>query len=378
MASNPQYDYLVVGSGLFGATFAHQARKAGHRVLVIDRRSHRGGNVWCQEVEGIQVHKYGAHIFHTSNLRVWQFVNTLVPFNRFTNSPMARYQDRLYNLPFNMHTFMQLWGVQTPAQARAKVEEERAPYANVEPQNLEEQALKLVGPSIYERLIKGYTEKQWGRSCTQLPAFIIRRLPLRFTFDNNYFNDAYQGIPQQGYNALVGALLQDIEVRLDSNYFENRPYWDSLAKRVLYTGPIDQFFDFQLGRLEYRSLRFEEELLKDKDDFQGVAVVNYTERQVPFTRIIEHKHFLGTQSPSTIITREYPDAYAPGKEPYYPVNDTANQTLYNRYKEMADAQSRVLFGGRLAQYTYADMDDTIALALELADKELGNAAANTL
>ncbi len=367
-----QYDYLVVGSGLFGATFAHQAHKAGRSVLVIDRRTHRGGNVWCQEVDGIQVHKYGAHIFHTSNQRVWQFVNNLVPFNRFTNSPMARYEDKLYNLPFNMHTFMQLWGVQTPTEARAKVEEQRAPYANIEPQNLEEQALKLVGPDIYQRLIKGYTEKQWGRPCTQLPAFIIRRLPLRFTFDNNYFNDTYQGIPEQGYNALVDALLEGIEVRLNCDYFDNRDQWDAIADKVLYTGPIDQFFDYQLGRLEYRSLRFEEERMADTEDYQGVAVVNYTERQVPYTRIIEHKHFLGTQSPTTIVTREYPDSYAPGKEPYYPINDTTNQTLYNRYKALADEQKRVLFGGRLAQYTYADMDDTIALALEMADGELAN------
>ena len=365
-----KYDYLVVGAGLSGAVFAHEARQAGKRVLVIDKRAHRGGNVYCEETEGIRVHKYGAHIFHTDNKEVWDYVNRLAEFNRYTNSPLARYGDKLYNLPFNMNTFYQLWGVKTPAEAKAKIAEERAAYAHIkEPANLEEQALTLCGKDIYTRLIKGYTEKQWGRAATELPAFIIKRVPFRFTFDNNYFNDAYQGIPKGGYNVLVDALLEGIEVRLDADYFKNREAWDAMANKVFFTGCIDEFFGYRCGRLEYRSLRFEHRRL-DVEDFQGNAVVNYTAGDVPYTRVIEHKHFeYGTQ-PTTVVTYEYPDTFAPGKEPYYPVNDSRNSEMYAQYRELAARQDKVLFGGRLAQYTYADMDDTVAAALELARKEL--------
>ena len=365
MENKKAYDYLIVGAGLFGATFAHEATRAGKRCLVVDKRPHRGGNVYCEDADGIHVHKYGAHIFHTDNAAVWQYVNRLATFNRYTNSPVARYRDRLYNLPFNMNTFYQLWGVTTPAEARAKIEEQRAKYAHiVRPANLEEQALTLCGHDIYERLIKGYTEKQWGRPATELPAFIIRRLPFRFTFDNNYFNDAYQGIPVGGYNVLADALLEGSDVRLNTDYFREKAALDEAAATVLFTGCIDEFFGYCFGRLDYRSLRFEERRL-GTDNFQGNAVVNYTERAVPYTRVIEHKHFeFGTQ-PHTVVTYEYPDDFAPGKEPYYPVNDERNNALYARYKALADETGRVLFGGRLAQYTYADMDDTIAAALSL-------------
>lgn len=364
-----EYDYLVVGAGLFGAVFAHEAALAGKRCLVIDKRNHAGGNIYCQETEGIQVHAYGAHIFHTDQAEIWEYANRFVRFNRFTNAPLARYRDELYNLPFNMNTFHQLWGVKTPAEARARLAVECEKYAYIEtPANLEEQALKLGGKDIYERLIKGYTEKQWGRSARELPAFIIRRLPFRFTFDNNYFNDAYQGIPVGGYNKLIAALLEGIEVRLSCNYLEDRPYWDSLADRILFTGCIDAFFDYRYGHLEYRSLRFESALL-EIPDFQGNAVVNYTERDIPFTRIIEHKHFEFGQQPYTVITHEYPEAFQPGKEPYYPVNDEKNTRLFQSYQQLAAAHPQVLFGGRLAQYTYADMDDTIAAALQLWKKE---------
>lgn len=364
-----EYDYLVVGAGLFGAVFAHEAALAGKRCLVIDKRNHAGGNIYCQETEGIQVHAYGAHIFHTDQAEIWEYANRFVRFNRFTNAPLARYRDELYNLPFNMNTFHQLWGVKTPAEARARLAVECEKYAYIEtPANLEEQALKLGGKDIYERLIKGYTEKQWGRSARELPAFIIRRLPFRFTFDNNYFNDAYQGIPVGGYNKLIAALLDGIEVRLSCNYLEDRPYWDSLADRILFTGCIDAFFDYRYGHLEYRSLRFESALL-EIPDFQGNAVVNYTERDIPFTRIIEHKHFEFGQQPYTVITHEYPEAFQPGKEPYYPVNDEKNTRLFQSYQQLAAAHPQVLFGGRLAQYTYADMDDTIAAALQLWKKE---------
>lgn len=367
---NKAYDYLIVGAGLFGSVFAHEARKAGKRCLVIDKRNHTGGNIYCEQVEGIAVHRYGAHIFHTDNREVWDYATRLVEFNRFTNSPLANFEGRLYNLPFNMNTFYQLWGVRTPAEAQAKIAEQRAKYAHItEPANLEEQALTLCGDDIYRILIKGYTEKQWGRAATELPAFIIRRVPFRFTFDNNYFNDRFQGIPCGGYNALTDALLNGIEVRTGCDYLADRAQLDALADRILFTGCIDAFYDFKHGHLDYRSLRFEHKVM-ECPDFQGNAVVNYTERSVPYTRVIEHKHFdFGTQ-PHTVVTYEYPDDFAPGKEPYYPVNDQRNAEVYGRYRDMAAGEQRVLFGGRLAGYTYADMDDTIAAALALARREL--------
>ena len=367
---NKAYDYLIVGAGLFGSVFAHEARKAGKRCLVIDKRNHTGGNIYCEQVEGIAVHRYGAHIFHTDNREVWNYATRLVEFNRFTNSPLANFEGRLYNLPFNMNTFYQLWGVRTPAEAQAKIAEQRAKYAHItEPANLEEQALTLCGDDIYRILIKGYTEKQWGRAATELPAFIIRRVPFRFTFDNNYFNDRFQGIPCGGYNALTDALLNGIEVRTGCDYLADRAQLDALADRILFTGCIDAFYDFRHGHLDYRSLRFEHKVM-ECPDFQGNAVVNYTERSVPYTRVIEHKHFdFGTQ-PHTVVTYEYPDDFEPGKEPYYPVNDQRNAEVYGRYRDMAAGEQRVLFGGRLAGYTYADMDDTIAAALALARREL--------
>lgn len=363
-----KYDYLIVGAGLFGSVFAHEVRKAGKHCLVIDRRKHAGGNIYCEDMDGIHVHKYGAHIFHTDNKEVWDYVNNFVEFNRFTNSPLACFEGKLYNLPFNMNTFYQLWGVKTPAEARDKIEEQRQAYAHIaEPANLEEQALKLCGKDIYHRLIKGYTEKQWGRSASELPAFIIRRIPFRFTFDNNYFNDAWQGIPKGGYNVLTDALLADTEVRLNTDYFAHRAELDALADKILFTGCIDQFFDYRCGRLEYRSLCFDTRRL-DVADFQGNAVVNYTEREVPYTRIIEHKHFeYGTQ-PTTVVTYEYPDSFGEGKEPYYPVNDARNMEMMKHYQELAAERKDVLFGGRLAQYIYADMDDTVAAALQLCRK----------
>ena len=367
---NKAYDYLIVGAGLFGSVFAHEARKAGKRCLVIDKRNHTGGNIYCEQVEGIAVHRYGAHIFHTDNREVWDYATSLVEFNRFTNSPLANFEGRLYNLPFNMNTFYQLWGVRTPAEAQAKIAEQRAKYAHItEPANLEEQALTLCGDDIYRILIKGYTEKQWGRAATELPAFIIRRVPFRFTFDNNYFNDRFQGIPCGGYNALTDALLDGIEVRTGCDYLADRAQLDALADRILFTGCIDAFYDFRHGHLDYRSLRFEHKVM-ECPDLQGNAVVNYTERSVPYTRVIEHKHFdFGTQ-PHTVVTYEYPDDFEPGKEPYYPVNDQRNAEVYGRYRDMAAGEQRVLFGGRLAGYTYADMDDTIAAALALARREL--------
>lgn len=365
-----KYDYLIVGAGLFGAVFAHEAKRNGKHCLVIDRRSHRGGNIYCEDIDGIHVHKYGAHIFHTDNKEVWKYVNNLVEFNRYTNSPVACFEGKLYNLPFNMNTFYQLWGVKTPEEAKIKIEEQRREFDYItEPANLEEQALKLCGKDIYHRLIKGYTEKQWGRSAKELPAFIIRRIPFRFTFDNNYFNDAYQGIPIGGYNALIEALLEGIEVHLETDYFQHRTELDKIADKTLFTGCLDQFFDYQCGHLEYRSLRFEQKQL-DIENFQGNAVINYTEREVPYTRVIEHKHFeYGTQ-PTTVVTYEYPDDFAPGKEPYYPVNDKRNTEMVKMYKELAAQKENVLFGGRLAQYAYADMDDTVAAALALWKKQL--------
>lgn len=364
-----EYDYLIVGSGLFGAVFAQQMKAAGKCCLVVEKRSHTGGNVYCEDIADIQVHKYGAHIMHTSNKKVWDYVHSFVEFNRYTNSPLACYKDNLYNLPFNMNTFKQLWGVKTPAEAKAKLEEQRGVYAHIEPANMEEQALKLCGEDIYQYFIKGYTEKQWGREATKLPAFIIKRIPFRFTYDNNYFNDDYQGIPKGGFNRLVDGLLDGIEVRLNTDYLECRNELDELADKILFTGCIDQFFDCRLGHLEYRSLRFEHEHLK-QENYQGNAVINYTEKDIPYTRIVEHKHFeFGTQ-PTTVITREYPDDYKPGKEPYYPVNDDVNTKLFKQYNELASQYPNVLFGGRLAQYSYIDMDDTIELALNLAEKEL--------
>ncbi|MCW0508563.1 UDP-galactopyranose mutase [Riemerella anatipestifer] len=360
-----QYDYLIVGSGLFGAVFACEMTKKGKKCLVIERREHIAGNIYTENIEGINVHKYGAHIFHTSNKEVWDYVNSFVEFNRYTNSPIANYKGNLYNLPFNMNTFYQLWGVKTPAEARAKIEEQRAEYKHiVEPKNLEEQALVLGGKDLYEKLIKGYTEKQWGRPATEIPAFIIRRLPFRFTFDNNYFNDTYQGVPNGGYTLLVEKMLEGIEVRLNTDYFKNREHWDSIAETIVYTGKIDEFFDFQYGALDYRSLRFETEIL-DEANYQGNAVVNYTEREIPFTRIIEHKHFeFGTQ-PKTIITREYPQDMAEGEEAYYPINDERNQAVYQKYKALADECGNVIFGGRLAEYKYYDMHQVVAKALEM-------------
>lgn len=366
METRKQYDYLIVGAGLFGSVFAHEAKAAGKRCLVVDKRPHTGGNIYCEDIDGIHVHTYGAHIFHTDRAEVWKYVNRLVEFNRYTNSPLALFDGKLYNLPFNMNTFYRLWGVRTPQEAKAKLEEQRAAYAHIEtPRNLEEQALKLCGKDIYLRLIKGYTEKQWGRSATELPAFIIKRIPFRFTFDNNYFDDPYQGIPIGGYNKLTDALLEGIEVRTSTNYFEQRQELDRMAGKILYTGCIDEYFDYCFGRLEYRSLRFEHKRPDNTDNYQGNAVVNYCEREVPYTRLIEHKHFeYGTQ-PFTVITYEYPDSFEPGKEPYYPINDERNMRIFGQYQALARQQSRVLFGGRLAQYTYADMDDTVAAALAL-------------
>ena len=373
-----EYDYLIVGSGLFGATFAWRARQAGKTCLVIDRRKHKGGNIYCEEVEGINVHRYGAHIFHTSNEELWRFVNSLVPFNRYTNSPVANYQGKLYNLPFNMNTFYQMWGVHTPAEATAKLEEQREEARRIlkeqgvsEPRNLEEQALLLIGRDIYERLIKGYTEKQWGRPCSELPAFIIRRLPVRMVFDNNYFNDRFQGIPIGGYNKLIDKLLEGSEVRVGVDYFANRNELDGLADKMVYTGEIDRYYDYRLGYLEWRTVRFETETLPTSN-YQGNAVVNYTEREIPYTRIIEHKHFecFGAdvdKNPKTIISREYSTEWQLGMEPYYPVNDERNQQLYEQYRVLAEQEKNIIFGGRLADYKYYDMAPTMerALGMEL-------------
>lgn len=362
------YDYLIVGSGLFGAVFAHEAKQAGKSVLVIERREHVGGNVYCEEKDGINIHKYGAHIFHTSYEDAWAYVNRFVTFNNFINSPVANYQGHLYNLPFNMNTFRELWDIVTPAQAKAIIAEQRKAIKG-EPQNLEEQAISLVGTDIYTKLIKGYTEKQWGRSCTELPAFIIKRLPVRYTFDNNYFNDRYQGIPVGGYNTLIEALLDGIEVRMGVDYLKERAAYQDVAKKVVYTGSIDEYFDYKLGQLEYRGLHFETERLEE-ENHQGVAVVNYTEREIPYTRIIEHKHFeFGTQ-PVTYITREYPADWHRGEEAYYPVNNERNQKLYQQYAALAEQEENTIFGGRLAEYKYYDMDDVIKSALERVKIEL--------
>ena len=362
------FNYLIVGAGLFGAVFAHEAKKTGKSVLVLERRNHVGGNIYCEERDGINVHKYGAHIFHTSYKDVWDYVNQFVEFNNYVNSPVANYKGGLYNLPFNMNTFAKLWGIVTPDEAAAKIAEQCTAIKG-EPQNLEEQAISLVGTDIYTKLIKGYTEKQWGRSCTELPAFIIKRLPVRYTFDNNYFNDRYQGIPVGGYNKLIDALLDGIEVRTGVDYNEFRAEYEGLGQKVVYTGPVDAYFDYKLGPLEYRGLRFETERLEEVNH-QGVAVMNYTEREVPYTRVIEHKHFeFGTQ-PITYVTKEYPADWQPGEEAYYPVNNERNQKLYRQYAELAAKEENVIFGGRLAEYKYYDMDDVIKSALECVSKEL--------
>lgn len=368
------YDYLVVGSGLFGAVFARQATDAGKKVLVIDKRPNIAGNVYTEKVEGINFHKYGAHIFHTNNTEVWNYVNRFATFNRFTNSPVANYKGELYSMPFNMYTFNKMWGVVTPEEAAAKIEEQKKEITG-EPQNLEEQAISLVGRDIYEKLVKGYTEKQWGRDCKELPAFIIKRLPVRLTFDNNYFNALYQGIPIGGYTKMVANLLDGIDVQLNEDYLVDRAKWDALADKVVYTGAIDAFFNYSLGNLEYRSVRFENEVL-DIPNFQGNAAVNYTDRETPWTRIIEHKWFEfgkdenGNDLPKTVISREYSSEWKPGDEPYYPVNDEKNGELYKKYRALADKEDKVIFGGRLGEYKYYDMDAVIASALECAKKEL--------
>ncbi|MBQ3090143.1 MAG: UDP-galactopyranose mutase [Oscillospiraceae bacterium] len=363
------YDYLIVGAGLYGAVFAREAVKRGKKCLVIDKRDHIAGNIYTKDVEDIQVHQYGAHIFHTNNKQVWDYVNTYATFNRYTNSPVANYHGQLYNLPFNMNTFNKMWGVVTPAEAKAKIEAQRREANITEPRNLEEQAISLAGKDIYEKLVKGYTEKQWGRPCTELPAFIIKRLPLRFTFDNNYFNALYQGIPNEGYTQMVANMLEGIEVRLGVDYLEQKAELDALAEKVIYTGPIDAYFGFRLGYLEYRSVRFETEVL-DEENFQGNAVVNYTDRETPYTRIIEHKHFVFGTQPKTVISKEYSSEWKPGDEPYYPVNDDKNGQLYQQYKQLADAEEKVIFGGRLGEYKYYDMDKVIESALAKVAEEL--------
>lgn len=368
------YNYLVVGSGLYGAVFAQQAKAAGKSVLVIDKRPNIGGNIYTEKIEGINVHKYGAHIFHTNDKKVWEYITQFADFNRFTNSPVANYKGELYSLPFNMYTFNKMWGVVTPEEAEAKINEQRAEIKG-EPKNLEEQAISLVGRDIFEKLVKGYTEKQWGRKCCELPSFIIKRLPVRFTFDNNYFNALYQGIPIGGYTKLIENLLEGIEVRLNTDYLENKKDLDALAEKVVYTGPIDAYFDYQLGYLEYRSVRFDTEIL-EKPNFQGNAAVNYTDSETPWTRIIEHKWFEfgkdenGNDLPKTVISREYSSEWKPGDEPYYPVNDDKNSALYAEYKKLADADEKVIFGGRLGEYKYYDMDKVIAAALEMSENEL--------
>lgn len=370
-----KYDYIIVGSGLYGAIFAHEARKRGKKVKIIEKRANVGGNVYTEKVEGIIVHKYGAHIFHTNNKRVWRYITKFAEFNRFTNSPVANYKGELYSLPFNMYTFNKMWGVITPEEAKNKIASQRKEVIG-EPQNLEEQAISLVGRDIYEKLIKGYTEKQWGRECRELPKFIIKRLPVRYTFDNNYFNALYQGIPVGGYTKLIENILGDVEVELNTDYLENKKKFNEMADKVIYTGPVDAYFEYELGCLEYRSVRFENELL-DIPNFQGNAAVNYTDKETPWTRIIEHKWFEfgkdenGNDSPKTIISREYSSEWKPGDEPYYQVNDENNSALYNKYREKAKLEKKVIFGGRLGEYKYYDMDGVIAAALDMCERELG-------
>ena len=373
-----KYDYLIVGAGLFGSIFAYEANKAGKRVLVIDRRKHIGGNIYTKEMDGIQVHEYGAHIFHTSDKEVWDYVQQFAEFNRYTNSPVARYGDELYNLPFNMNTFSKMWGAKTPKEAKEIIDRQIQEAGITEPKNLEEQAISLVGKDIYEKLVKGYTEKQWGKRATELPSFIIRRLPVRFVYDNNYFNDKYQGIPMGGYTQMIAKMLEGIEVRLDTDFFAEREELKQQAEKVVFTGMIDAYYDYCYGELEYRSLRFETETL-DMENYQGNAVVNYTEYEIPYTRIIEHKHFeygcqggygnTGERNPKTVITREYPAIWNKGDEPYYPINDERNNLLFDKYRKLAEQEKDVLFGGRLGQYRYYDMDKVIAAALEMAEAE---------
>ena len=366
-----KYDYLIVGAGLFGAVFANEAVKTGKKVLVIDRRKHIGGNVYTEEIEGIQVHQYGAHIFHTSNQKIWSYVNKFAEFNRYTNSPIARYKDELYNLPFNMNTFHALWGVTTPEEAKTMIEEQISAAQNEavgEPKNLEEQAIRLAGKDIYEKLVKGYTEKQWGKKATELPAFIIKRLPVRFTYDNNYFNDKYQGIPEGGYTKMIEKMLDGSEIRLGEDFFHNKEEYQEMADKIVFTGMLDEYYEYCYGELEYRSLKFETKLL-DQENYQGNAVVNYTEYEVPYTRIIEHKHFeFGTQK-KTVITKEYPATWKKGDEPYYPMNDEKNNKLFSKYLELANKETNVIFGGRLGEYKYYDMHQVVEKALESADIE---------
>jgi UDP-galactopyranose mutase len=363
-----KYDYLIVGAGLFGSIFAYEATKHGKKCLVIDRREHIGGNIYCENIEGINTHKYGAHIFHTSNTKAWDYINQFAEFNRYTNSPIANYKGEIYNLPFNMNTFNKLWGVSTPKEAQDKIEEQKTSAGIDEPRNLEEQAISLVGIDIYEKLIKGYTEKQWGRKATELPSFIIKRLPVRFTYDNNYFNDKHQGIPMGGYNNIIEKMLDGSEVQLNIDFFKDRNRLESLANKIVFTGMIDEFYDYKYGRLEYRSLKFENEI-HNMENYQGNAVVNYTEANVPYTRVIEHKHFeFGTQ-PKTVITKEYPSEWKPGDEPYYPINDNKNNNLFKKYKELANSEPNVIFGGRLADYKYYDMHHVILHAINIVEKE---------
>nr|WP_113886030.1 UDP-galactopyranose mutase [Clostridium butyricum]AXB83698.1 UDP-galactopyranose mutase [Clostridium butyricum] len=364
-----KYNYIIVGSGLFGSIFAYEANKRGKKCLVIDKRNHIGGNIYTKGIENINVHEYGAHIFHTSNKQVWDYINNFTEFNRYTNSPVAIYKDELYNMPFNMNTFNKLWGVKTPSEAKAKIEEQVKESNISEPKNLEEQAISLVGKDIYEKLVKGYTEKQWGTRATELPSFIIKRLPVRFTYDNNYFNDTYQGIPIGGYTKIIEKMLEGIEVKLGTDFFENRKELEGLADKIIFTGMIDEFYNYKFGTLEYRSLRFEHEILNE-ENHQGNAVVNYTEYDVPYTRIIEHKHFEYGNQPKTVITREYPAKWEKGDEPYYPINNEKNNTMYNKYKELADNETNVIFGGRLAEYKYYDMHNVIEQALKCVKEEL--------
>lgn len=363
-----KYDYVIVGAGLYGAVFAYMLKQSGKKCLVIDKRNHIGGNIYCENIDGINTHKYGAHIFHTNNKTVWDFVNSLVEFNNFIHSPLALYKKRLYNLPFNMNTFYQLWGTMTPTNARRIIEEQVKKHGVQNPQNLEEQALSLVGVDLYQTFIKGYTEKQWGRDATQIPAFIVKRIPFRYTFNNNYFNDQYQGIPVGGYNVLVEKLLCGLEVRLNTNFLENRKYFENIAGKVLYTGRIDEFYNYIFGKLEYRSLYFETEIL-DTDNYQGCAVINYTEKNIPYTRIIEHKHFESGNQKHTVISKEYSVSFDSKNEPYYPINDTRNNEIYSKYKKLADKQKKFLFGGRLGNYKYYDMDDVIEAAIQHVKKE---------
>ena len=363
-----KYDFLIVGTGLFGSVSAYLLHQKGYRCLLIDKRNHIGGNVYTEQVRDINVHKYGAHIFHTSNREVWDFVNQFAEFNRYTNSPVANYHGKLYNLPFNMNTFYQMWGVTTPEAAKAKIEEQRAEHHIDSPQNLEEQAISLIGSDIYHTLIKGYTEKQWGRKCTDLPAFIIKRLPVRFTFDNNYFNDTYQGIPKGGYTRMIERMIAGCDLRLGVDYLEHKDEYDALAERIIYTGEIDRYFNYQYGHLQYRTVSFDTELLPGVSNYQGNAVVNYTDSETPFTRIIEHKHFEFGQQPDTVISREYSKEWQPGDEPYYPVNDDRNSNLYLKYKQLADEQTKVIFGGRLAEYKYYDMHKVIERAMEVVEE----------